>query len=632
MELIKQTLSAANSFANPLAFENRRRILFQFTRAGSWKRMVARSELPEEIQVVLYKTIKPIKLMRFEKAEIASELVDHFDDGLKRGIDADQLIEDFGDPAVTAPLMQSNKRKNRPVIVKLLRASLACGGILLAAFLVLQAFYYSASPNPSVAYDAIENEKLAAIPDSDKGWLVYRDAWTKYQLSEGGSGHNNLGLLLGSGKGAELDILPRPTDENWPAVETKLDEIADLLATFREGAKRPILGSELWAKRKNYSSEDFRALFPQDNYLELQDNDDSWGIESFTEADEKLVDGCVIGILLPHFQNFRTASRLLIVDTRRAIADGDQQRVLDNIETIFGIGRQVSSQKILVGTLIGFAVNNLGLELVEEIIDEHSGFLSDANIERLQAITVKPDLRSYVSFEFERTFFLDIVQRVYSDDGHGDGRLTPQSGKVFSVISGLCGFNAEAEKRRGFSSVVTMFTAVGVLAGPSRKQFTETGMDFYDAAAVDMATPFWESPKRDLDNFFEDKSDFEVLTLGQLLPANTSIKRYLARALLNQDAIVTAIAAQRFRRKFDRWPESMEVLNDHWLAKTPIDQWTGEPLKMRVRENGSLVVYSVGADKVDDGATPTPEEFDHFDKIDGEPASGDLVLWESNVQ
>ena len=232
MELLKQTLSAAHSAANPLALENRRRFVFQFTPAGNWKRMVERSELPEEIKSVLRETLQTIKLMRFEKAEITSELVDHFRDGVERGIAAEQLVDDYGDPAVTSPLLQSSKRKNRPVIVRLFRASLAIGGVLLLAFLILQTIYYSASPNPSVAYDAIENEKRAAIPDSDKGWLVYRDTWTKYQLSESGSGYENLSCLLGSGEGSELDRLPSPSDGNWPEVEAKLDEIADLLLSL----------------------------------------------------------------------------------------------------------------------------------------------------------------------------------------------------------------------------------------------------------------------------------------------------------------------------------------------------------------------------------------------------------------
>jgi len=73
--------------------------------------------------------------------------------------------------------------------------------------------FESAQPNPSVAYDAIENEKLAGFSGSDKGWLVYRDAWTKFELTAGGNGYD-FGCLLGNGEGKELGRLPRPNNEN----------------------------------------------------------------------------------------------------------------------------------------------------------------------------------------------------------------------------------------------------------------------------------------------------------------------------------------------------------------------------------------------------------------------------------
>ena len=50
------------------------------------------------------------------------ELIAHFVDGMDRDVTAQQLVEDFGDPAVAAKLIQSSKRKNRPFWKKSLHA------------------------------------------------------------------------------------------------------------------------------------------------------------------------------------------------------------------------------------------------------------------------------------------------------------------------------------------------------------------------------------------------------------------------------------------------------------------------------------------------------------------------------
>jgi len=63
---------------------------------------------------------------------------------------------------------------------------------------------------------------------------------------------------------------------------------------------------------------------------------------------------------------------------------------------------------------------------------------------------------------------------------------------------------------------------------------------------------------------------------------------------------VAALAAERFRRKYGRWPERLDELTPHFLKEVPGDPFDGAPLRLRRLPDG-LVIYSVGADGQDNG-------------------------------
>ena len=70
------------------------------------------------------------------------------------------------------------------------------------------------------------------------------------------------------------------------------------------------------------------------------------------------------------------------------------------------------------------------------------------------------------------------------------------------------------------------------------------------------------------------------------------------------DSIVM-LAAERFRKKHDRWPESLDELKKTGLlAEIPIDPYVGGPLKWKRTEDG-VIIYAVGPNLFDDGGDLT---------------------------
>ena len=62
-----------------------------------------------------------------------------------------------------------------------------------------------------------------------------------------------------------------------------------------------------------------------------------------------------------------------------------------------------------------------------------------------------------------------------------------------------------------------------------------------------------------------------------------------------------AVALERFRLRFGRYPESLDQLAPRFLAQTPVDPSTGERLVYRLEEKDKFVLYSRGPDGEDDG-------------------------------
>jgi ABC-type transport system involved in multi-copper enzyme maturation permease subunit len=63
---------------------------------------------------------------------------------------------------------------------------------------------------------------------------------------------------------------------------------------------------------------------------------------------------------------------------------------------------------------------------------------------------------------------------------------------------------------------------------------------------------------------------------------------------------VVALAVERYRRKYGRWPDTLDALVPAFLPEVPLDPHDGKRLRYRRLTDG-VVIYSVGPDLIDDG-------------------------------
>ena len=598
----------------------------------SWKKQLTLSGLPAEVQSILTEVMSRCWLTRGEKAYVIEELIAHFVDGMDRDVTAQQLVEDFGDPAVAAKLIQSSKRQNRPFWKKSLHA-FGYGIIaLIVAYAGVWVFYHQGVPVVSTDYVVQLNAGIADVADSEKAWPIYRPMWTKYNFSVG-EVIPEIWFREGEGEQSYLSTrFVRKGEPGWEAAKAAIYEHQDLIDAFREGAKRPYFGIELKANQNEYSEEDFAALFPN---LTRGDSQDGGVEEGSDGVSGRLFDDWLVGILLPHVQQLRNAARLFAFDIQLAIEEGDSDRVVQDIETMFGFARHAAEGRVLVCGLVGYAISGMAFSEIESVIKEDPNFFNEQQLQKLQSAVRGAKLKDWISYDGEALLVSDLIQRIYTNDGQGDGHITPQGFEVMSALTGMGMpgiFGGELSEKENWESFAeSVIGPLGLFTVATRGEVAAKADQFFEAASADLNRPMWVGKSKDIYKEL-NLEKWKYAALGLVLPATENIRKAMDRLIARQEGVLGAIALQRFYLANGAWPNSWDEIPKSTLPRSPVDQLTGEPLIFKIVDQSPLI-YSLGYDLDDDGGV-TPEGVKpaaYLPNVQNDGKSdGDWIVWPNN--
>jgi hypothetical protein len=240
-----------------------------------------------------------------------------------------------------------------------------------------------------------------------------------------------------------------------------------------------------------------------------------------------------------------------------------------------------------------------------------------------------------------RAYATDLIQRVYTDDGAGDGRITPAGIKVLSVGAPAPFVPERVRKSLDFFNdrkrALRIYHAV---AGPvmptyfaSRREATSDMTRLFDLAEANLDKPIrdakWNAYLNEAQRIEGTPSRAVVFA-----PAADSLHVVAEQYLGKRDGLVVGIAIASFQRSHDgRLPASLVELTPELLPRVPVDRMTGQPLHYRIN-GGKPIVYGVGDDKDDDGGTPFlindepgDEYVERWPHRGETPADGDWVLY-----
>jgi len=255
------------------------------------------------------------------------------------------------------------------------------------------------------------------------------------------------------------------------------------------------------------------------------------------------------------------------------------------------VGIHYAKGALLVEQLIGTAVCNITADAVLAIMD-HCQVKQEALRRTLDAFMSHLPLTGVPRFsEVEHLYGHDGIQRAFTDDGEGGGRLIPA--RLYHI-----------KKNRAslYTYPISFLDAVRIsLTHPSREQTTRL-FDMYFAAIKGLSnqTP-WELHTQNT----TCEEVFDQLLLGNyyLHDGFAGMAECIQtgwRAKTTGVAAVTVLAILAYKAQEGRLPESLEQLvGAGLLREVPMDPYSGGPLVYKVTGD-KFTLHSVAEDFTDD--------------------------------
>jgi uncharacterized membrane protein len=543
--------------------------------------------LPAPLSALVETVVRQSRLWRREKLDVARELAAHFADGLASGRPADELAQDFGPAEQAARLIRKAKIRNRSFVWHCRRIALRALAVTFAVALLvyglLAARFYWASPVVAHNYWHEINEAREA-EGQDAAWPIYRQAIVK--------------LGDPQDKAANLMIDPDwvdwidqgATGDHWSHVVAIVERYQDSIKLARQGAKKSQLGYLLGN--------------PEDRQAYLAAHADWLARTTSQSADDNTE---LVGVHLEGMQHLRELARLLWADARVAAIYGEGAQVVEDITAALSLARQIHQPRsFLVEQLVSLAIFGATLDKFATNLAETPQVLSDDQLRDLaHALAAYRGGDISLDFTNEQLMFEDILQRCFTDDGQGDGRFSP---------AGLGWLDQFVKSRPGPSPGIAVSKIIdpgmsAMVAG--RGEMREFHNSLRDEQVAEHAGPPWNWNAEAIDATNDRMRQVmsgpmqrvRYFLPALLMPSTTEVFVVAERQVQRRDAVEVALALELYHRRHHEWPERLDQLVPDLLPTVPPDRFDGQPLRYAVRD-GRPVVYSLGADRDDDGGRP----------------------------
>jgi len=522
------------------------------------------ADLPDIVREYIDCVTRKMRYRRRVREEVRQELVDHFTDALadckseqERQQRAERLIAEFGDAKMLAVLIRRGKKRCRPPWAKaLVHTGQAMLGVIVL-FCLYTAWFLSGGPTVRVDYLAELNRLVRlSAPQEQNAWPYYARAAELYVEP----------------KGREMSRLVSPWDDEGRR---------KAFGRLSESDRRRILQ---WVEQNGTAWEQFVAGSRRPFcWREVKTHDERFGM---------------LGIVLPHLSPLRGLSRVGIWRARIAAHQGDLHRALEECLVVARAARHWQGKgRFLIEQLIGIAMATGAYREIRYIIRD--GRISADHLASLQAALrgIYPEGYPLIDLETERLFFLDTVQRVFTEGGPGGGHLVPS--EFMHLVNMVGGDIPQNTLQIGLLGMLharrneTLAVGSRIYAQIIRR----AGMSPYERRTSGGPTP---------DDLLEKISLVRFFVLRILLPSIDKAGEMAFRGKAEYEATLTVLALRRWRIEKGTYPNSLnDLVAAGYLKRLPADPYSDGALRYAARGN-DFNLFSVGANFVDDGGVGCP--------------------------
>ena len=562
-------------------------------RTPDWHLVVEGSGLGFEVQGCIISVVKKTRLWRAEKTGIAEELVTHFQDGIEAGVSAEKMLLDFGDIKSAAKMLRRAKIRQRGIVFKGYQFLCRSLGGFVVLYLVAGIYYAMGSPDVKTDYLAEINAVALGLAEEDRAWPLYREGVTgfgyRYYDDEAEDVTRMRGLFGVVGLG----------DKDWEKVKSYLKGHAEDVEMLRAGALKDGLGYVCGYKVR---VED-EKFFGEGIFLE--------------GTDETIVDQSLIHLGIPQLMVLLATGDVLISDMLLAGESGDSVGVISRLRGLMKLSHQISEVPFVICEYAALSKKVNILKALANILEQKINMFSGDELREIAHLLAGEKGIDHLDLRGDRALIYDLIQRMYTDDGNGDGRISSQAVRV--THGSLVAFQAYNEK--GFMDSLVENSYYDYFTRPlmgqvvaSRRETTLEIDALFDAEERKFRVPLYEDSKPSdewisLYKLYTNPPSMArfsnwvmlLMTTSSQTDLNFSLGReYVERFEGVKEGVLFGVALELYRRKHGGYPKVLADLSLGYFPVLPVDRRTGEDLRYRLID-GRPVVYGVGLDGDDDG-------------------------------
>ncbi len=446
--------------------------------------------------------------------------------------------------------------------------------LLLGVYIIWCTVVWNRQPTITVDYVAVQNAKALSVDNKDAALPLYIDAAIAFEKDRE-PGYDDFDV-----------VFPYwPYQGGWEIYVEWLHRNSKTFELIREASGKTGLGSIIGAeptdKDKELFGEDVRFSFFADEQ---------------TSQFDQLMNGSLFNTSLPYLGKFRGLARMLVYDARQAAFEGDQSQFVSDVEAMLKLAKHCKETPALIPDLVAMSIARMSLRVTGEVLALSPEVFDDEHLTRLSNLYLDSGDLFHIRLETERVLLLDLLQRLYTDNGNDDGSLIVQFMPLMEFITSA-----------NETSLPWANTIFSFLSGPlvtwnvaSRKEALaeyDRRMDYYTEQST---LPLYARQLND--QFFSDEdawwSRSRFVVVDVLAPVFGRSINSEPTGLAKRDSIVAVIAMELYRRAEGKWPTRL----DQAMENPPLDPWSGKPMQIAF-EDGRPLIYSFGVDRNDDGGT-----------------------------
>lgn len=306
-----------------------------------------------------------------------------------------------------------------------------------------------------------------------------------------------------------------------------------------------------------------------------------------------------------HLAKFRRLAYCLKYRSKVMSARGQFAEALETVMILKNMSAHLSQSKVLVAQVLATAVDGLAVQTAFEILDS-----TDVDSETLYAFQSRleqaPRQQNLFSLDGELLLDYDAIQRLFTDDGNGNGHFLPHKFfKYHGYAKSLLGhYSSKHSKHGAYLNIAGIYLKIvwASLGQPDRRRTTKFLEQTHKLLGEIIKVTPWQMHQQSTSY----DQQLQRLVRGNYLlniwfKGKGRICQIYHRRNASQNALITTIAVLRYKADKGCLPENLDQLvSAGYLKELPVEPFGPGTLTYKPAGD-DFTLYSFGCDFDDDG-------------------------------